>query len=234
MSRRTFRRFCIRLLRISQKIDRWTPLFEVEGRVLYYGRKKFWLQSFSEPCFAFGEKSKALGSDFDWTYESIVTKGGKIPNHQIGNLCSKYISIKCIEKEANLLNQEAVIHGDLPQRIVFGFTGNINFNGAYHENTFRFHHFNMNSISLYRDGNQVGSKNLKSSFIRNEFVRSFFTLLRDTGIYFTNAINDISQNEFKGGSALFCFDFSADRKSDENFELVKTVTSGLKSRSLNL
>ena len=131
------------------------------------------------------------------------------------------MSIKCIEKEANLLNQEAVIHGGLPQRIVIGFTGNVNINGAYHENTFRFHHFNMNSISLYRDGNQVGSKNLKSNFIRNEFVLSFFTLLRDTGIYFTNAINDISQNDFKGGSALFCFDFSADRKSDENFELVK-------------
>ena len=52
-------------------------------------------------------------------------------------------------------------------------------------------------------------------------MRSFFTLLRDTGIYFTNATNDISQNDFKGGSALFCFDLSVDRKSDENFELVK-------------
>ena len=79
----------------------------------------------------------------------------------------------------------------------------------------------MNSISLHRDRNQVGSKNLKPTFTRNEFVRSFFTLLRDTGIYFTNATNDISQNDFKGGSALFCFDLSADRKSDKNFELVK-------------
>ena len=52
-------------------------------------------------------------------------------------------------------------------------------------------------------------------------MRSFSTLLRDTGIYFTNATNDISQNEFKEGSALFCFDLSTNQKSDENFELVK-------------
>ena len=79
----------------------------------------------------------------------------------------------------------------------------------------------MNSISLYRNGNQVGSKNLKPNFTRNEFVRLFFTLLRDTDIYFTNATNDISQNDFKGGSALFYFNLSADQKSDKNFELVK-------------
>ena len=35
----------------------------------------------------------------------------------------------------------------------------------------------------------------------------FFTLVVETGL--------------KGGSALFCFDLSADRKSDENFELVE-------------
>ena len=52
-------------------------------------------------------------------------------------------------------------------------------------------------------------------------MRSSSTLLRDTGIYFTNATNDISQNEFKEGSALFCFDLSTNQKSDENFELVK-------------
>ena len=131
------------------------------------------------------------------------------------------IRVLNIPRGSGSLNQEAVIHGRLRQRIIIGLTGNVNFNGAYHKNPFRFHHFNMNSISLYRDGNQVGSKNLKPNFTRNEFVRSFFTLLRDTGIYFTNATNDISQNDFKGGSALFCFDLSADRKSDENFELVK-------------
>ena len=106
-------------------------------------------------------------------------------------------------------------------RKVIGLTGNINFNKVYCKNPFWFHHFNVNSISLYRNGNQVGLKNLKPNFTRNEFMRLFFTLLTDTGIYFTNAPNNISQNDFQGRSALFCFDLSADRKSDENFKLVK-------------
>ena len=108
------------------------------------------------------------------------------------------IRVLNIPRGSASLNQEAVIHGRLPQRIVIDLTGNVNFDGAYHENRFRFHHFNMNSISLYRDGNQVGSKNLKPNFTRNEFVRSFFTLSKNTGIYFTNATIDISQNDFKG------------------------------------
>ena len=61
-------------------------------------------------------------------------------------------------RKSSSWNQEAVIHGRLPQRILICLTGNVNFNGTYHINLFWFHHYKWNSIYLYRDGNQVVSK----------------------------------------------------------------------------
>ncbi|KAK4885780.1 hypothetical protein RN001_002051 [Aquatica leii] len=117
-----------------------------------------------------------------------------------------------------------VFLGQLPKRCIIGFVSNKAFNGDYATNPFNFHHYKINYLSLYIDGQQIPSKPLQPDFTKSGlYVRAYHTLYSGTGIHFLNEGNDISREDYPKGYCLMAFDLTPDLSANANthWNLVK-------------
>ena len=95
-----------------------------------------------------------------------------------------------------------------PQRLVLGFVLSKAFNGDYAKDPFDFKHFQINSLALFSDGQQIPNKPLKPDFENSNYARSYMTLFTGTGSCWKDAGLDISYNDYGRGYTLFCFDLT--------------------------
>ena len=114
-----------------------------------------------------------------------------------------------------------------PQRLVLGFVLSKAFNGDYAKDPFEFHHFHINSLTLFSDGQQIPSKPLKPDFENNVYARSYMTLFTGTGTGWKDAGLDIEYSEYGQGYSFFCFDLTPSL-------LDGNVTEPIRSGSLRL
>ena len=120
------------------------------------------------------------------------------------------------------ITKENFFLGQLPTRIVVSVVDNDAYDGAIQKSTFYFKHNNINFITIYRDGVQIPSKPLQPDFANDSFIRSYMRLFTQTGQYYRDTGNAISQEQFKNGCALFAFDLTPQLNSAEiGFELIK-------------
>jgi hypothetical protein len=131
--------------------------------------------------------------------------------------CNIKYNIERVEVKVQTLSQGSKNHtidnlvlGQLPKRIIIGFVSNTAYNGDYKKNPFNFHHYNLNHLSLYVDGQQVPSKPLKPDFKNALYTDSYQTLFSGTGIHFGQSTHTITYDEYKGGYCLFAFDLTPD------------------------
>lgn len=120
-----------------------------------------------------------------------------------------------------------VILGQLPQRIIIGFTDNKGFNGDRKKNPFNFHHHNINYLSLFVDGVQIPSRPLQPDFTdKKHFVEAYHTLFTGCGTHFWDNGNNIHRTEYAEGRCLFAFDLTADLSANRNthWNLIKHGT----------
>ncbi|XP_048484162.1 uncharacterized protein F54H12.2-like isoform X3 [Plutella xylostella] len=106
--------------------------------------------------------------------------------------------------------------GQIPKRCIVGFVNNIAFNGSLNTNPFNFQNYNINSFSLYVDGQQIPSKTLQPSFENKVFTNAYHTLFSGTGIHFLNEGNSISREDFADGYCLMAFDLTPDLSANNN------------------
>lgn len=104
-----------------------------------------------------------------------------------------------------------IILGQIPKRIILGFVSNKAYNGDIKSNPYNFHHFGLNHLCLYVDGQQIPSKPLQPDFTNNTYIESYHTLFSGTGIFYSNTFShNITKEDFKGGYALHAFDLTSD------------------------
>ena len=60
--------------------------------------------------------------------------------------------------------KESMFLGQLPKRLIVGFVDNDAYNGSFQKNPFNFNHYNINFLSLVKDGEQIFSKALQPDF----------------------------------------------------------------------
>lgn len=107
--------------------------------------------------------------------------------------------------------------GQLPKRCIIGFVSNKACNGDYKKNPYNFHHYNINYISLYVDGQQIPSKPLQPDFTSaSSFVMAYDSMFSGTGIHFMNEGNGIDRESYANGNCLMAFDLSHDLSANSN------------------
>lgn len=106
--------------------------------------------------------------------------------------------------------------GQIPKRCIIGFVNNVAFNGNLSMNPFNFQNYNINSFSLYVDGQQIPSKTLQPSFNNNVYTTLYHTLFSGTGIHFLNEGNSISREDYPNGYCLMAFDLSPDLSANSH------------------
>lgn len=119
-------------------------------------------------------------------------------------------------------SKENLFLGQLPKRVIVCAVDNAAYNGTIATNPFNFKNYDINFIALYKDGEQIPSRPLQPNFGDNLCVRSYIRLFSETGQYYLDEGNDITQQDFIHGNTLFAFDLTPDLASGGgHFELIK-------------
>ncbi|CAB4012891.1 uncharacterized protein F54H12.2-like [Paramuricea clavata] len=109
------------------------------------------------------------------------------------------------------LRKDNMFNGLVPKMFVFGLVESEAFNGAFKKNPYNFQHFNVSSIGITVNGEEMPFKPLKLSFGANpRYIEAFSTLFSGTGKMYYNTGNDISREEFPKGYAVYAFDLTPD------------------------
>lgn len=106
--------------------------------------------------------------------------------------------------------------GQIPKRIIVGFTTNKAFNGDYTLNPFNFSSFNISYISIFIDGDHLTTRSIQSHFSRDLYVNAFHTLFTGTGIHYLNEGNSINRTQYPNGYCLLAFDLTPDLSANQS------------------
>jgi len=93
------------------------------------------------------------------------------------------------------VSHDKLFSGQLPTRMVVGLVRNDAFNGALARNPFNFHHFGLNEIAVYVDGQQQQSiRPLHPNFENGQYISSYVGLFSGTGKLNKDDGNNISRH----------------------------------------
>lgn len=129
-----------------------------------------------------------------------------------GGKTAKY-SFRRVEMKTFLISsgsksivRENLFYGQVPLRIIVGFTENSSMIGNVNKNPFSFKNFNINYFSVLVDDEQTSFKPLKLDFDQNQSLLGFYTLLTSSGIAHQDLGIGVSIENYKSGDkTLFAF-----------------------------
>ena len=96
--------------------------------------------------------------------------------------------------------------------MVMFMVGNSAFHGDYTKNPFNFKHYNMKSLQLTRDDENVPYDRFEPDFKTGNCLREFMSQYQSNDLLGKNAILPISYEEFKNGYTIFQWNLSDNRK----------------------
>lgn len=129
------------------------------------------------------------------------------------------VEVKTVTLHSNIYGEsiDNILMGQLPRRVIIGFTENRGFNGKNTLNPFNFQNYNINYMSLYVDSTQIPAKPLTPDFTSKKlYADAFQTLFSGTGMHFMDLGNGISREDYPDGFCLFAFDLSVDLSAGRN------------------
>ena len=111
-----------------------------------------------------------------------------------------------------------IFSGLVPTSFVFGLVDSNAYTGEYGKNPFNFKHYDISTITLSVNGEEIPFKQLRLKFpstnnIRDksvDFIQAYNTLFSGTGKMFSNMGLDITRDEYPHGFTLFAFDLTPD------------------------
>ena len=135
--------------------------------------------------------SKALGSSpAQYSIHRSDIKTFSVPQGQFG------------------LTVDDVFQGSCPQQVLVGLVSSSAYSGSYATNPFNFKHYKCNFAAFYVDGQSVPARPLQPDFQANNYIDAYISLVTGTGIYQTNASNNIDRYDYANGYCLYLFDLS--------------------------
>ena len=127
------------------------------------------------------------------------------------------------------VRKDNIFSGMIPKSFVFGLVDAAAYSGIYggkntgvgatgykHANPYNFQHYNVTTITLTVNGEEVPFKQLTLDYKggsdgkTKEFVQAYNTLFSGTGKMYTNTGLDITREEYDKGYTLYVFDLTPD------------------------
>lgn len=106
--------------------------------------------------------------------------------------------------------KESLFRGLMPKAVFVGFVRNDAYNGSWSQNPFNFHHFNINHLALYREGEPIPYRPFTPDFANKHYMREYMSLYQSVDIYNKSEDFDISMVEFGNGYTIFGFNLTPD------------------------
>ena len=113
-----------------------------------------------------------------------------------------------------------IFSGLVPTSFVFGLVDSNAYTGEYGKNPFNFKHYDISTITLSVNGEEIPFKQLRLKFPNAsdteskkktvDFIQAYNTLFSGTGKMFSNMGLDITRDDYPHGFTLFAFDLTPD------------------------
>ena len=97
-----------------------------------------------------------------------------------------------------------------PKLLIVGMVDNGAFNGDLAKNPFHFRHFDLNYLSLVKNGKTFPGEALKPDFDNKLCLREYYQTMEALGYVHSDDTNGLTPDEFLGGSTVFAFDLTDD------------------------
>lgn len=151
-------------------------------------------------------------------------------NNQLKNTTAKYpirrTDLRVVTVATGLQNttQNNVFNGLLPDRVVIAIVDNDAYNGSYRKNPYNFKNYEVSSLAVFADSNEVPQKPLQLKYSDDggqAYLLGYQSLFNGTGTMLGDHGNQISRDDYPNGYTLYCFNLTPDLSSGENFSLIK-------------
>ena len=121
-------------------------------------------------------------------------------------------------------NQPNIFQGGLPNRIVIGMVDVDAFNGTYTKNPFNFKNYDITTMGLTVNGENLPGKPLQLKFgADSNYISAFQTLYNNQG-------NGITREEYANGYTLFVFDLIPDLCLGDHVQPIKNGNVSIECR----
>ena len=119
-------------------------------------------------------------------------------------------------------NNKSVTHdniflGKLPTRLFIAFVDSDSYSGVKDSNPFKFQHFDIDFLVLYKNGVQIPSHPFTPNFKGKEAKRSYLSIFHATNTFYSEKSINISYDEFLNGYTMWGFDLTSDQCDSDNF-----------------
>ncbi|CAB4011115.1 uncharacterized protein F54H12.2-like [Paramuricea clavata] len=128
-------------------------------------------------------------------------------------------------------NQPNIFQGGLPNRIVIGMVDADAFNGTYTKNPFNFKNYDITTMGLTVNGENLPGKPLQLKFgVDSNYISAFQTLYAGAHKIFDNQGNSITREEYANGYTLFVFDLTPDLCLGDHVQPIKNGNVSIECR----
>ena len=124
------------------------------------------------------------------------------------------VECKTFVMPANMpsVRKDNIFTGNIPKTFVFGLVDARGFSGGYKHNPYNFRHFEVTTVTLTVNGEELPFKQLTLNYKDNQenFIQAYNTLFSGTGKMNYNTGLDISREDYPKGYTLYAFDLTPD------------------------
>ncbi|GFR10292.1 uncharacterized protein F54H12.2 [Trichonephila clavata] len=105
--------------------------------------------------------------------------------------------------------------GQLPTRLILSFVSNEAYNGNLAKNPFKFHHYDLNYLSILDGSKMIPAIPYQPNFENDIYARSYLSLFTDLSRFHNSQNININYEEYKSGYTLYAIDLTPDLASGE-------------------
>ena len=140
------------------------------------------------------------------------------------------IEVISVPQSQQTVTKDNLFMTRLPKKLVIAMVANDVFNGKAANDPYVFKNYNLKSLEVTVDGENVCGTPLQLEFKNQKYMRAYDGLFHAFNKSYGDSGTDITYEDFKEKYPIFCFDLTADGcgNSGEHFELLKQGNLRLK------
>lgn len=144
----------------------------------------------------------------------ILVAHSKTLNSHTAKFPFKHVDIKTRTVPAGITDHNIVhpYQNKIPNRLIITLVSNAAFTGTLNKNPFNFKHFNLNLLSVTKNGQEVLSKPLTPNFgaTNTAYTLPFLLSFINTGNFFVDDGYCVQLKDYPNGYCIFAYDITPD------------------------
>ena len=127
-----------------------------------------------------------------------------------------------INKGVGSHNENVILCGRLPNRVVFGLLDDETFNGSITKNCYNFQNFAVTEVAVLANNSHVPESPLKLDFDTIQYTNAYYSLFTGIDKAPLDCGNDISLGEYPNGYTLYAFDLTPDMCQGDHLNIQRS------------